>query len=119
MTCPNCGLENPPGARFCGNCGTSFTGGPMPPPPPPPNAYYDPTGSSYNQSSQPYNMTSGWNSGGQRMSFGRAIGMGCLLVVVLFFLFFFSCTRACLRPRSYYRYMQYSHAIIVDPQQCT
>src|SRR5438270_12886856 len=24
MNCPNCGLANPDGAKFCSNCGTSF-----------------------------------------------------------------------------------------------
>jgi hypothetical protein len=66
----------------------------------------------YNQGNQPYSMSSGWNSGGQRVGFGRAVGLGCLVLVVLFFLFFFSCTRACLRPRRYYRYMRYSQLIM-------
>jgi hypothetical protein len=68
----------------------------------------------YNQGNQPYNMSSGWSSGGQRVGFGRAIGLGCLVLVVLFFLFFFSCTRACFRPRRY-RYMRYTQ-LVVPPQ---
>jgi hypothetical protein len=72
-------------------------------------------GNQYNQPSQPYNMSSGWNAGGQRMSFGRALGLGCLFLVVLFFLFFFSCTRACGRSRRYYRYMRYSQVHLVKP----
>src|SRR5438309_2183556 len=26
MRCPNCGIDNPPGKRFCGDCGTALTG---------------------------------------------------------------------------------------------
>ena len=33
MKCANCGSENPPFARFCGNCGSTLAA-PAPPPPP-------------------------------------------------------------------------------------
>ena len=106
MTCPNCGLENPPGARFCANCGTTLGGAAPPPPSTPPNDPYNPAGSAYGQSggytqgsSQPYNMGGGYAGGGTRMSPARAIGLGCLILVVLFFLFSLSCARSCFFPR--------------------
>ena len=34
MKCPNCGTENPDGARFCKNCGYQLQSGTTPPPPP-------------------------------------------------------------------------------------
>ena len=30
--CPSCTAENPPGAKFCIECGTTLTGAPAPPP---------------------------------------------------------------------------------------
>ncbi len=90
MTCPNCSLNNPPGARFCANCGTTLTPGPASGA----NAPYTPPGAAYTQSSTPYNI-----AGRTRMSTGRAIGLGCLVLIVLFFLLSLSCTRACLFPR--------------------
>lgn len=109
MNCPNCGLDNPPNARFCANCGTTLGAAPPPPPAAPPNPAYDPTGGpynptgqpynpaggQYNQGSQPYNMAGGY--GGTRMTPGRAIGLGCLVLVVLFFLSTVTCSRACFR----------------------
>ena len=35
---------------------------------------------------------------------GQKIGIGCLIVLVLFFVFGLSCTRACFRSRRTYRY---------------
>lgn len=113
MICPNCGLDNPPTARFCANCGTTLSGGAAPPPPP--NAPYNPVGGGYNQGSQPYNMpTGGFNVGGQRMSPARAIGLGCLVLVVLFFLFTLSCARSCFLPRRHF--YRYSRAIVIHEQ---
>ena len=94
MICPNCGLDNPSGARFCANCGTTLSANAGAPPPPP----YTPPGAAYTQSAGPYNM----GGGGMRMSPGRAIGLGCLILVVLFFLFTLSCTRSCFLPRRHY-----------------
>ncbi|MFL6446840.1 MAG: hypothetical protein ACJ746_04045 [Bryobacteraceae bacterium] len=34
---------------------------------------------------------------------GQKIGIGCLIAVVIFFVFGLSCARACFRPRRYYR----------------
>lgn len=96
MICPNCGLDNPPNARFCGNCGTTLSGSAAPPPPP--NAPYNPAGAQYNQGSQPYNMQGGYNVGGTRMTPARAIGLGCLVLVILFFVLpALTCSRACFR----------------------
>jgi len=97
MICPNCGLDNPPNARFCANCGTTLSG--SAPPPPPPNAPYTPPGAQYNQgSSQPYNMGGAYNVGGTRMTPARAIGLGCLILVILFFVLpALTCSRACFR----------------------
>lgn len=112
MTCPNCGLDNPPSARFCANCGTTLSGAAPPPPQPPPppqyNATYNPAPGPYSQPSQPYNV----GGGGQRMTFGRAIGIGCLCIVLFFLFMMFSC-RACVRSRRYYRYMRYTHEVTV------
>ena len=33
----------------------------------------------------------------------KNIGLGCLIVLLIFFVFGLSCTRACFRPRRYYR----------------
>jgi len=95
MICPNCGLDNPPGARFCGNCGTTL-GGAAPPPPaqPPQGSYLPPSG----QASQPYNMA----GGPTRMSPGRMVGIGCL--VILFLLFTRACVRSCFVPHRHYVY---------------
>jgi uncharacterized membrane protein YvbJ len=91
MTCPNCGLANPDTAKFCANCGTSFVGTagggqsswqgqasyepPLPPPPPP-------------RRSNPV---------------AKNIALGCLVALLIFFFLGLSCTRACFRPRRYYR----------------
>lgn len=59
--------------------------------PPPQGAY---------QGSQPYNMAGrGYNIGGTRITPARAIGLGCLILVIFFFLFSASCMRACFFPR--------------------
>src|SRR5581483_4489648 len=93
MICPNCGLDNPSGAKFCANCGTTLGAST---PPAPPNAPYNP-GGPYNQGSAPYNMAGGYSGGGTRMTPGRAIGLGCLVLVVLFFVSTLTCSRACFR----------------------
>jgi hypothetical protein len=97
MICPNCGLDNPSSARFCANCGTTLGAAP-----PPPNTGYNPGGGSYAQGSQPYNTQQGGVFGGTRMTPARAIGLGCLILVVIFFLFSASCMRACFFPRHHY-----------------
>lgn len=97
MICPNCGLDNPPAARFCANCGTTLSGSA---PPPPPNPPYTPPGGQYSPGSQPYNMAGGggYNVGGTRMTPGRAIGLGCLILVIVFFVLpALTCSRACFR----------------------
>ncbi|HZS56439.1 MAG TPA: zinc ribbon domain-containing protein [Bryobacteraceae bacterium] len=97
MICPNCGLDNQPGAKFCANCGTTL--GTAPPPAAPPNPPYNAGGGAYNQGPGPYNMAGGYSSGGTRMTPARAIGLGCLILVVLFFLSTLTCSRACYRLR--------------------
>ncbi|MBV9009857.1 MAG: zinc-ribbon domain-containing protein [Verrucomicrobia bacterium] len=90
MTCPNCGLENPETAKFCANCGTPFVSAPPQPvqtswqnqaqysPPPPPAAP-------------------------PRNPLLKNVALGCLIVLVVFFFFGLSCTRACFGHRRYYR----------------
>lgn len=39
---------------------------------------------------------------GTQRSMGQKIGLGCLLALLIFFLFGLSCTRACFRSRRYY-----------------
>src|SRR3954454_496848 len=90
MICPNCGLANPDTARFCGNCGTTLAGGSGSYTPQPPSAQ------------PPYASGSGIPRGPQS-SMGQKIGIGCLIAVVIFFVFGLSCARACFRPRRYYR----------------
>src|SRR3954451_22820753 len=85
MICPNCGLANPDTARFCGNCGTTLAEEAQYLPPQP-----------------PYAPTSTGSRLGQR-SVGQKIGLGCLIAILIFFFFGLSCTRACFRPRRYYR----------------
>ena len=97
MICPNCGLDNAPGARFCGNCGTTLGAAP-----PPPNTGYNPAGGQYTQGSQPYNMPGRGGFAGMRMTPARAIGLGCLILVVFFFLFSSACMRACFFPHRHY-----------------
>ena len=38
MKCVHCGLENPPGMRFCGGCGGALNGAPVSPVPAEPHA---------------------------------------------------------------------------------
>ena len=80
MNCPNCGLANPDGARFCANCGTSLTGAPLPPP----SAYQ---GQSQYQAPPPFQGRGGNTT--------RNIALGCLVLVLIFLFFGLSCTRAC------------------------
>src|SRR5438270_6924898 len=100
MNCPNCGLDNPDTARFCSNCGTTL--GPAP--------YSAPQYSAPQQTYPPGPMPV---ATGQR-SVGQKIGLGCLIAVVIFFVFGISCTRACFRPRRYYR--RYGSIIRIAPQ---
>jgi uncharacterized membrane protein YvbJ len=94
MTCPNCGLANTAGARFCANCGTPLEGAAPPyqgqiqyqPPGPPP----------------------------ARQSLGKNIAIGCLIAVLIVIVFGLSCTRACFRHRRYY----YHYGVLrVQPMQ--
>jgi uncharacterized membrane protein YvbJ len=88
MTCPNCGVANPDGARFCANCGTQFAAAQPPSYTPYPN--------------QPQYQPAPPAGGGN--SIGKNIAIGCLIAVVIVILFGLSCTRACFRHRRYYRY---------------
>jgi uncharacterized membrane protein YvbJ len=92
MNCPNCGLANPDNARFCANCGTSFTNTP------PQSQFQSQSQAPY---PAPYQME---GRGGRRNSLGRNIGLGCLIFVLLFFFFGLSCTRACFGHRRTYVY---------------
>jgi uncharacterized membrane protein YvbJ len=91
MNCPNCGLANPDGAKFCSNCGTSFGSQAAPhkveaeyePPPP-------------FQARAPYQAS---GAPVTRNTMMRNIGLGCLIAVVVFLLFGLSCARACFAPR--------------------
>lgn len=100
MNCPNCGLQNAPGARFCANCGTGLDQAPPA------------GGQSYSNqgyTNQPYSPPgrSGFTLGGRPMTPARTIGLGCLIIVLLFFFFGLSCMRACFFPRHYYRVYQH------------
>ena len=87
MQCPNCGLANPAGSRFCANCGTSLAGTP-------PQAQF--TGPQ--QQAPPQWQTAPPPAGATGLSFGRIVGWGCLVLVVLFLLSSLSCMRACFWP---------------------
>jgi uncharacterized membrane protein YvbJ len=101
MNCPNCGLANPDNARFCANCGTPFGSAPSPqsspyqsqsqyqPPPP-------------HQAPGPYQAPGAVRSGN---TMAKNIGIGCLILVVIFLFFGLSCTRACLGMRHGRAYM--------------
>jgi uncharacterized membrane protein YvbJ len=94
MNCPNCGLTNPDGAKFCANCGTSFGSAALAQP----NAYQ--TQSQYQGSSSPYQAGGPYQSpapmrGGSTV--GKNIAIGCLIALLIFLFFSLSCTRACLR----------------------
>jgi len=88
MNCPNCGLANSAGAKFCANCGTLLDA-----PSQPFNAsqsqYQSPPGY---QASAPYQAPS-------RSSLGKNIGIGCLVVVLIILFLGLSCTRACFGLR--------------------
>ncbi|MFL6354183.1 MAG: zinc-ribbon domain-containing protein [Bryobacteraceae bacterium] len=87
MNCPNCGLANSNSAKFCANCGTAFTSGSTP------------TANSYEPQSP-----QGWRTTVTgRNSLMKNLGLGCLIVLLIFFFFGLSCTRACFRHRRYYR----------------
>lgn len=94
MNCPNCGAANPDNARFCANCGTSFAN--------PSQAYNPPPNQPQYQVPPPAG----------RSSMGKNIAIGCLVAVVIVFLFFVSCTRACFRHRRYYRYGAAQHVYV-------
>jgi len=87
MNCLNCGLAHPNDAKFCANCGTRF-----------PNAS-DPQQTSY----QPQGPQNWPRTVPGRNSVMRNIGLGCLVVLLIFLFFGLSCTRACFRHRRYYR----------------
>jgi len=96
MRCPNCGQDNAPGVRFCGNCGTALVEGAdettvLPPPTPPigtdvppaPGAYPppgatlridDPVAPPAPPSKVAEALTTGW---------GRAVGSAALTFLVM------------------------------------
>jgi uncharacterized membrane protein YvbJ len=100
MTCPNCGLANPDNAKFCGNCGTSFSNVP-----PPSSGQYQ-TQSQGPQAPGPYRFEgAGANRGGN--SVAKNIGLGCLIAVIIFMVLGLSCTRACFGHRRAYYHPRY------------
>jgi uncharacterized membrane protein len=48
---------------------------------------------------------------------GQKIGIGCLIVLVIFFVFGLSCTRACFRSRRTYRYRRSGSLVRLVQQQ--
>ena len=48
---------------------------------------------------------------------GQKIGIGCLIVVVIFLFFGLSCTRACFRSRRTYRYRRSGSLVRLVSQQ--
>jgi hypothetical protein len=48
---------------------------------------------------------------------GQKIGIGCLIALVIFFLFGLSCTRACFRSRRSYRYRRSGSLVRLVQQQ--
>ncbi|MBV8551118.1 MAG: zinc-ribbon domain-containing protein [Acidobacteriaceae bacterium] len=82
MTCPNCGLQNAGNARFCANCGTPLNAG------------------------VPVDAGGRVNPPGGSLSPAKAIGLGCLIIVVLFLLFGLSCARSCFFPRHHRIYIR-------------
>jgi zinc-ribbon domain len=99
MNCPNCGLANPDTAKFCANCGTSFTGAPQ-------GASYQGQSQSYQPPPppRPYQMETA-NRGGN--SLAKNIGLGCLIFLLLFLFFGLSCTRSCFGHRRTYVHRRY------------
>lgn len=88
MNCPNCGLPNPDNAKFCANCGTSFTNAP--------SGQYQPPSPQFQNPSQ-YLPPSTPGSGGGNSMF-KNIGIGCLIAVAIMLFVGLSCTRACFAP---------------------
>jgi len=87
MYCPNCGTANEGAVRFCANCGTPLeTAGAEPVVPP-----YAPIAGPI--AAPP-----------TRNGFLRSLGIGCLVVLVIFVFFGLSCTRACFGRRRYLRF---------------
>ena len=101
MNCPNCGLANSDGAKFCANCGTSLGSAPS-------SGFASQQSQSQYQGSLP-DLKDAPMRGVPRVigrsTFGRNLAIGCLLVVVIVLLMGFSCMRACFRMgrRSYRR----------------
>lgn len=91
MRCPNCGLDNPSNAKFCSNCGTSFV---SPPAGQQPGAYYNQTAYSQTPASQPNPV---W----------KTVGIGCLVVALVFLALGLSCTRACFHMHRYAHHRYY------------
>jgi hypothetical protein len=48
---------------------------------------------------------------------GQKVGIGCLIVLVIFLLFGLSCTRACFRSRRTYRYRRSGSLVRLVSQQ--
>ncbi|MCU1294802.1 MAG: zinc-ribbon domain [Bryobacterales bacterium] len=97
MNCPNCGLANPDTAKFCANCGTPFTGAAQ-------GAPYQGQSQPYQAPPRPYQMEGGRRGG---TSLAKNIGLGCLILVLLFMFFGLSCTRACFGHRRTYVHRRY------------
>ena len=102
MYCPNCGLANEEGAKFCANCGTTLgaggTGGGTPVNPTP----VAPSPAPYQQPG-PYQM----QGPGGGNSVAKNIGIGCLVAILIFFFVGLSCTRACFGRRHSYLIHRY------------
>lgn len=92
MNCPNCGLANPDTAKFCGNCGTSFSGSSAPQSGP-----YQSQSQYQGSSYQAYGANQPPGGVGRGNTLAKNIGIGCLIAVVIVLFFGLSCTRACLR----------------------
>jgi hypothetical protein len=95
MNCPNCGLANPDNAKFCANCGTRFSN----------------VSGAQQTSYQPQFAQQSPGTAPGRNSVMKNIALGCLVVLLIFFFFGLSCTRACFRHRRYYRH----YAALISP----